>query len=718
MSTATQPDKVRLDNYKWPTGWDPTGRPVKCAHATQNYTGTGSFKDPLTGNKTNCMFLKANAEGVVRGYTRDRKYFYIAVAPEWSYRDTSKGDLGWVPAGWLFIGLLRKHGDTRIVRDGVELARLNNTMNFNLNVSGFDPLTAVLTLTFGAMYSCMDLLNFIPEENWRTLRDLGPKELAKLVTAGIKKAAPNYYKLLNGSADWALRDVQKAGREFTESDNTLSLLYSIAYSFKNKDDGQYIGYTGVGSEREEGHDRDIETSKAWHYQYARGYKEKTHRVICDLGDKAQGTKIGPWAEQALILITKSQAYFCKYPNVGGINLDTLTTEETQTDEKDVNDENMNNEAVDKRIQARLLIEIFNKACTKVPTFRPNTYKDQVAGLNHESPISVFGVFRKFPFTRIVDPTGMTIYRSHLHPARKNANQGFQNMLVQGISSSGEDDFTLNFARGGPLPPVGARTAIVIEVKPNNERHEVPYARLPPVGSVRGYAECNSVGIRVEWQEEGKTMSMPVQSQISYRIVEDANGNAVRGVQFNLVKMQGLLRHLRQIKLAASPAWFKNYGVARILDVTYDHLRQEFSMKEIFNQDPALTLTKHDIVLTNDEVKQAFFDIGVPRERINVSWEVLNQKGHGLKRKTCDRCYTMNLIRALGNALPAECDHGPGKPCSACNGMGLWCTFTDTDDLRGNMALVEASSYIAVDHRIGRNFRFIEQIPDSHVKQGK
>ncbi|KAH0332910.1 hypothetical protein KCU81_g10015, partial [Aureobasidium melanogenum] len=718
MSTATQPDKVRLDKYKWPSGWDPTGYPVKCAHSTQNYTGTGSFKNSRTGSTTNCMFLKANAEGVVRGYTRDRQYFYIAVAPEWSSRDTSKGDLGWVPAGWLFIGLLRKHGDTRITREGVELARLNNTIKFNLNVSGLDALTAVLTLTFGGAYHCMDILTFIPDDNWNTLRDLGPKKLATLITAGIKKAAPDYYKLLNGHADWVLRDVQKAGRQFTQSDNTRSLIYSIGYYFRDKAAGQYIGYTGDGLEREEGHDRDIEVSNAWHYQYARGYKEKTHRVICDLGDKAQAAKIGPWAEQALILINKSQAYFCKYPNVGSIGLDALTAEETQTDENDADDDEIKAEAVDRRIQARLLIEIFNKACAKVPTFRPNTYKEKVVGLNHESPVAKFGVFRKFPYTRIVDPTGMTIYRSHYHPARKNNNQPFQNLLIEGVKSEGDDNFVLYFARGGPLPPVGARTAIVIEIKPNNKRHEIPYARLPPVSSVRGYTECNSVGIRVEWQENGKTMSMPVQSQFSYKLVEDANGNAIRGVQVNLVKMQGLLRHLRQTKLAAAPAWFKNYGVARIFDVTYNHLRQEINMKEIFNQNRPVTLTKNDIVLTNDEIRQAFFDIGVPHDRIDVSWEVLNQKGHGLKRKTCDRCYTMNLIRLLGNSLPAECDHSSGKPCTACQGMGLLCTFTDTDDLRANAALIEASSYIAVDRRMGRNFRFIEQIPDSHVKEGK
>jgi hypothetical protein len=357
MSTAAQPDRARLDKYVWPPGWSPTGYPVKCAHDTQDYRGTGSFRNPTTGYKTNCMFLRAGAEGVVKGYTKDRNYFYIAVAPEWSHRDKEKGDLGWIPAGWLNIGLIRKHGNTRIIREGVELVRLNKALKLNVNVDGLDALTSVLAFTFAGMHDAINLLPFIPEGNWQTLKDLGPRGLAKSITAGIKKAAPDYYRRLNGQADWALRDAQKSGRAFTESDSTRALIYSIGYFFEGKAEAQYVGYTGTGPEREEGHDTAMEESNAYHYKYARGYKSNSHRVMCDLGDKSDGEKLGPWAEQALILLTKSQAYFCKYPSVSSISLDALEEDELEIDEEDVIGEDVKNEAVDRRIQARLLIEV-------------------------------------------------------------------------------------------------------------------------------------------------------------------------------------------------------------------------------------------------------------------------------------------------------------------------------------------------------------------------
>lgn len=360
MSAAAQPDSARLDKYVWPPNWNPVGYPVKCAHDTQDYKGTGSFRNAATGYKTSCMFLRGGAEGIVKNYTKDRNYLQIAVAPEWSSRDKDQGDVGWIPAGWLNIGLIRKHGDTRIIREGVELVKLNKTLKLNVNVDGLDALTAVLALTFAGMYDAIDLLPFIPEANWQTLKKSGPKGVAKSIAAGIKKAAPDYYRRLNGQADFALRDVQRSGREFTESDATRALIYSIGYFFDSKAEAQYVGYTGMGPEREEKHDQDTEVSNVFHYKYARGYKSKSHRVVCDLGDKSDGEELGPWAEQALILLTRSQAYFCKYPPVSSISLDALEDDELEIDEDDVIGEDVKNEAVDRRIQARLLIEVSHR----------------------------------------------------------------------------------------------------------------------------------------------------------------------------------------------------------------------------------------------------------------------------------------------------------------------------------------------------------------------
>ncbi|KAH0028513.1 hypothetical protein KCU78_g3619, partial [Aureobasidium melanogenum] len=720
MSTPQQAATALLGQYVWFANWSPVGYPVKSCSSTQDYPGTGTFEDPQTGNIISCMRLKAAAEGVVKNFTKDHRYIYIAVAPEWSLRDTTRGDIGWVPAGWLTIGLLRKHGDKHIIREGVEMVSLNKTLKFDVNVNGLDALTTVLTLTFQGILNGKDLLSFIPEANWKTLGDLGPRKLAEAISAGIKKAAPNYYKLLNGHADWSLKDVQDAGRLCTNADKSRSIIYSIAYFFeKKKNDAQYIGYTSEGPEREKAHDRDIVASKLWHYSYARGYKTKNHRVLCDLGDRKTGEKIGPWAEQALILLSKSQAYFCKYPDVKSVSLQNLTADEIATDDSNYADsEAVKAEAADKRIQARLLIEVFNKACAKVPGFRTNTYKERVTGLNHESPVASFGDRKAFPYTRIRNPNGSTIYRSHLFPGRKTAGQRFETTAIHGTSTEGVVDFDIS-CTGSPIPPVGVRTAVVVEIMDNGQRHSIPWARLPPIGPFRGYAEGNAIGIRVEWQENGRTMSMPVQSSTGYSIAVASNGEAVRGVQTNFVRIEGLRRYFQQERIANPQAWFRNYGVARILDVKYDHLRQEITMTEIFNQNPPITLTKDRVVIPKAESIQAYRDLGVPRNRIDSSWKVLNQRGS--TRKSCDRCYALNLIRmvARSTSVPADCTHADGRPCAACAGMALFCTFTDTDDLKNDERLIEAVSYIRQDQRMAaKTYRFVEQIPNSRIMEGK
>jgi hypothetical protein len=342
------------------------------------------------------------------------------------------------------------------------------------------------------------------------------------------------------------------------------------------------------------------------------------------------------------------------------------------------------------------------------------------GLNHESPISRFGIFKKSPWTRVRDPNGMTIYRTRLYNARKTKSQSYDCVIIGGANEDEDNRFRVQYSTD-PRPPVNARSAVVVEIKDNGERHPVPYARLSPIGGIRGSAECNAVGIRVEWEENGKTMTMPLQSNTSYQVLADAHGNALRGVQYNLVKIQSLRRCLEQVKLANPQSWMKNYGIARVLDVSFNHLRQEYILKEIFNEDAPITLTKSQIVVDKAEIIQAYRDIGVPRDRIDSTWEVLGQPAIGRLRKTCDRCYALCRIRVVSNipSVPSGCNHSAGNPCEACRGMGTVCTFTDTDDLKADSRLVEAVTFISPDSRMKpSDFRFVEQIPTSHVKEGK
>lgn len=304
------------------------------------------------------MPMRVGAQGIVLGGTSDKLYVKIRLAGEWSTVDKVNGDIGWVPSSWLKVGIRRKHGQTRITRQGVELARLSSSLKFTVDVSGLDPVTALLTNAFTGMWEARQLLTFFPDENWNALRDVdGPRKMAILICNGIRKAAPRYYEALNGNANLELRDVQKWGRAQEESDNKRVIIYSIAYFFKlkdnkKKDDAQYIGYTAEGLARDVVHEKDILDGKNYHYRYARGHDEKSNRVLCEFEDQELGKKIGPWAEQALILLTQSQAFFCKAAQTS-VALDSLQSDELG---EASDPETAKSEAADMKIQARLLIE--------------------------------------------------------------------------------------------------------------------------------------------------------------------------------------------------------------------------------------------------------------------------------------------------------------------------------------------------------------------------
>lgn len=325
----------------------------------------------------------------------------------------------------------------------------------------------------------------------------------------------------------------------------------------------------------------------------------------------------------------------------------------------------------------------------------------------------------YPFTRIRNPGGSTIYRSHVFPARKTKQQDFNVTLVTGRVVGGEGNFQQVYTTD-PRPPVGARVSAVVEIMDNQVQHRVPWARLSTVGVFRNWKNANALGIRYEWQEKGKTMSMPVQSMKGYSVIpaNAAGTDAAIGAQRNYLLAEGLRRFLEQKTVVNAPSWFENYGIARVLEVKYDHLMQEIIMEEVYpTQGPTDFRQVQNFYLSDDEIKQALHAEGFPLDRIDVKNDVLE---NFRARKACDRCYGLHKIHNLGVSVSIrECsDVSPGQPCPNCKAMGMLCTFTHGDVLRASPRLQAAVTYLPAHEKMKKGeYRFIEQIANSLVIEG-
>ncbi|KAK6003465.1 hypothetical protein QM012_009236 [Aureobasidium pullulans] len=710
---APPPSSIRMD--KMPSNFNPVGYPCRSCAQTQEYAGADVFIDKNNKAITS-MRMKPLARGVVLGVNYTRTYFRIHIAPEDSIYYRNIGDIGWVPGNWLDVGPQRKHGNQITVREGVSLAILDRSLHYEINVFGLDATTSVLALFFKGCWETKDILTFIPEENWRNFQELGgPIAVAKLIVNGIRKAAPGYLNLLNSGAEYTFRQAQSHGRPFTADDKDRLVIYAREYwNWLNKPDkkpAQYWGYTSIGEDRNMYNDIAMIYENHFHQIYARDHQDHEVRVMCEFEDE----RLQPWAEQALICINRSQAPFCKDAEPSAIVLESLDAMELGPNP---NDEAIRVEAADKKIQARLLIEVFAKAVAKVPRFKGGAFGQNwygVVGLNHDSPVNAWGKQERHFVTRTRNPGVSTIYRTVPRPpiSYETMKTWAFPSLISGTYNKGLHNFAVS-AENDPKPPEGVRVSAVFEIMDDGKQHEVPWARVPTVGMYRNWSAANALGLRFEWKEGDQFKKMPWQNlhAYSYETTAEDTTDVGTGALHSYATAEGIRRYLEQETVTNPGAWFRNYGTARILDVSYDHLTQTTTLKEIF-PGPPITL-KQSFELTSQEIEDQLVAAGFERDRIGDKRGKLDTN-----RRSCDKCFLISggdsgprgrtCLKTTHSAYHPNCDKK--KSCMHCLVAGMPCTFTNTRDLCNSDSMKDALTWLLLDPRCGTRNRFIADTID-------
>ncbi|KAI6913073.1 hypothetical protein KC318_g1836 [Hortaea werneckii] len=247
------------------------------------------------------------------------------------------------------------------------------------------------------------------------------------------------------------------------------------------------------------------------------------------------------------------------------------------------------------------------------------------GLNIQSPLAT--TYGCVVWTRLNVPGGMEVYYRPSLQCRVKPTTKFLGKI------GGKPPASVEFSCSSDIgPPDNTKVTFVCEITKDGSPHPYEWARLPTVCRYDDAKRARSLGVRIEWTENQQVHTMTL-------------------------------------------------GHVRILDVTFDHLRQETFLEETSK---AIEKIASGNPKSNDILVAELKSLGL--QNVDSEKKVPREdKGHkGPKVEQCDRC-RLEKVRKNDDytTSSARCVIPDGEHrCVTCMEYGVPCTFTPLSELQG------------------------------------
>ncbi|KAF9638845.1 hypothetical protein BFW01_g9742 [Lasiodiplodia theobromae] len=281
--------------------------------------------------------------------------------------------------------------------------------------------------------------------------------------------------------------------------------------------------------------------------------------------------------------------------------------------------------------------------------------------------------------------------------------------------------------------------LVVEIMKNSKKHPKSYYLGPDLGMWSDWEDTFTVGIKMEYESDGKWFQhyfqengSPFAPQPLNKQPRDANGNRLveQGSEASYAAMQGLRRAFLDIRTDSLPEWHEFYGMADVMEIVTNPAAPLSGQVILKRQ--GITRKPAPVRRSVDEIKKALIDagatnVGCTADDFDEDDQAGMRKGAYARRPSfwrhkCDNCRVnqelrpekyydgvkepnpvvrhgyysgdkaltadeRNLVETAGEGSSCLLKEGSNPPtCTFCWRRGLVCSFTKEVDLRQNVKL--------------------------------
>ncbi|KAF9634915.1 hypothetical protein BFW01_g5810 [Lasiodiplodia theobromae] len=615
---------------------------------------TGRAWNPAlyNGTSVDCIAVEHGEEGFIHGEVGrdDNGNMAPDAFPGWYHIVLPRRQAeGVVPAAILNVGT-RKYGD----------------IQYNLHIPpppqnvlvapGNTLFEKTVKSLLNAIYNNSEAFSILPE-SMKSHIDTHQKieDLVSVLVQGIRGAG--LWDLMK-DGNFTMQDLKNRGRAFPQGDTRGGVYMRAYWDFVDEDDNTitdaYIGMTLHFWLRHLQHLNETPTSDKLHYRQARKAQRDNAFPLCIYGGDSEAEKeLRLIFEQIFILLF--QAY---NKNLTASLRPTLHAF---------------------AIKAACIYSQIAKGVFENTGWQVGSDQDAFGlrrGYNWESPVSG-NIFERQPIVRSVIPGRYELYRMprNCTEVPRCGTVGAYRKITKIKSGTTIAQFPHLVVDGNnvhdvpPPGPVDVVFEIAMDADGQPVHHPVPYSNLPTVGAPKSWDLALSVGVRVEWQENGHWKE-------KYIFMTSANGLNRPSSGYRAHKIVvGIVRYLRRQRITGKSSDTLDLGLANVWDFEFDNLTQTFSLsrRDVFGTVDAQVA---DACNNIDYVKQALRREGFSYFTLQDS-DIVHHR-----RSQCDRCHL-----AKSFVRPELCSGHDGT-CHLCQSNSLPCTFTSGHRLKASNILSE------------------------------
>ncbi|KAK5681160.1 hypothetical protein LTS10_006922 [Elasticomyces elasticus] len=651
------------------------------------------------------MPIKSGEYGKVIRFSSDKKWVQITIPKRNAH--------GWVDPRAVMFGTGRKYGDWK-VKNKNALSELNG------NVQQTDPSKGKTWRTIKALVDAFaqnqDKLALLNEQVVPlVMTEEARLKSTKLMTKGIELAG----QLRQFDNDDVTADnFMKHGKDASKAGASLAGIYTRLYTLLRKLGPANKAYTGSATDmptRDDTHEQKLKQNKTTSL-HGRVFRDARKRYVYQLCVLEQNESLLLLAEQVLMLMMGSYdervlRHMKKEP--APVSAGNGTAEDAAEDlsrklaeidepelDNDVNEEDLadaQGKTVDEggegkggsesrwramKETAAQIVTIANQVFQQVgwvpvlqrPEFGGKHGKFE--GINIHSPLAE--VQSRLIITKTVIPGKMIIWRKAAVKCRTKATTKYVGAI--GGFAPGRKEFYIHKDQG---PPSGTRVHLIFEQSLDGP-HPKSYARLMGVCLMSDADRASTLGIRIEWQEDGVWKTLYLQSEHSPARGFDTVPGSITALGIsigilNLLKRQVITQGRRPIDIL--------YGRVRMFDISFDNLTQSLILQEDTTlYQPVKAGKPRDKKYIVAELQAA------GAQNVDGAWGTTRPDSSSPR---CDRCFLIDKAKRtkddfFGYTSEAQkvCDrpHDNGKQCTHCGMYGIPCSYTSVKKLEGAKGL--------------------------------
>ncbi|KAI7197950.1 hypothetical protein KC316_g1931 [Hortaea werneckii] len=611
----------------------------------------------------------------------------------------------WVDSSQIEVGINKPYGSYN-VRNKNMLSEINVDVALEVRGQRSKPERCLLAI----MESFAQNKQRIPlllDRVWPLIK--GPRErevAAQKIMSGIQAA--HLLQIFNNDRS-SIDDIATAGWSADVDSGSGAGIYARIYDrIRRQNEGKvYTGSTVDFPERAHSHADKLKNKRFRETAHSKAFNNATRRwivVLCELNRDDQPLLL--LAEQLLVIMigtyddivlsklhSKEPSTIPSLPPVNETMLHQLVAQDQEADvdpsvinpaeielAKLISEEESISEEGGRgsrwramRDTAAQIMTAAEKAMAQVGWTPFLKRGSRYTGLNIQSPLATNAGC--IIWTRVEIPGKMEIFR---RPSRKCLSKANSNYLGQ---IGGKPPACIEFyCEKDKEPPVDASVFLVCEITRDGSPHPEQWAHLPSICRYTDADRARTLAIRVEWVENNKWKSKYLHNKnhpaTNKKRANDPNAEEVEpGAIWSIGHAIAIINLLHRKEITKNFRSFDTHlGHARILEVTFDHLKQEVLLEESTTPRTGgrtgAPKTKETLIA---ELKaMGFENVDAPRKQ--------RRDNSGMD----DRCYLeKNRIESDYTCSSAACKQvGDENVCEPCEQYGMPWSFTPINKLRG------------------------------------